>query len=144
MNRRNFLKAMGLGAAALWVEEPVRKLWFVSSNAPVGSRIETPAFDRWVARSFALKLQIAEEDETDRNQLLNQLWTRVRSQEDLDVLRRAANIVQTRFTGPDRDALMAEYTAGLRAQGRYMGVWRIENDLNYRDVPIVPLRVVRA
>src|SRR5690349_3524999 len=40
MNRRDFLKALGVGAAAVVIEEPVRKLWFVGSNAPVGSRIE--------------------------------------------------------------------------------------------------------
>lgn len=40
LTRRSFLTALGIGAAALAIEEPVRKLWFVGSNAPVGSRIE--------------------------------------------------------------------------------------------------------
>ena len=39
MNRRDFLKLLGVGTAALAVE-PVRKMWFVPSNAPVGSRVE--------------------------------------------------------------------------------------------------------
>lgn len=54
MNRREFLKAMGLGGLALVapeIIEPERKLWFVPSNAPVGSRVErlglgyNPAWD---------------------------------------------------------------------------------------------------
>lgn len=43
LDRRGFLQLLGVGAAAVAVEpiiEPVRKLWFVGSNAPVGSRIE--------------------------------------------------------------------------------------------------------
>lgn len=43
MNRRGFLKALGIGAlaaAAPELIEPVRKLWFVPSSAPVGSRVE--------------------------------------------------------------------------------------------------------
>lgn len=39
MNRRDFLRLFGLSAAGLAIE-PVRKLWFVPSNAPVGSRVE--------------------------------------------------------------------------------------------------------
>lgn len=43
LNRRDFLKALGIGAAAVAAPvlvEPVRKLWFVGSTAPVGSRVE--------------------------------------------------------------------------------------------------------
>lgn len=40
MNRRDFLKLLGVGAAAALIEEPVRKMWFVPSTAPVGSRVE--------------------------------------------------------------------------------------------------------
>lgn len=43
--RRGFLKFLGIGAASAIIEEPVRKLWFVGSNAPVGSRIESVAYD---------------------------------------------------------------------------------------------------
>ena len=39
MNRRDFLKALGIGTAALAIE-PARKMWFVPSTAPVGSRVE--------------------------------------------------------------------------------------------------------
>jgi hypothetical protein len=39
MNRRDFLRLVGIGAAAVAIE-PARKLWFVGSNAPVGSRVE--------------------------------------------------------------------------------------------------------
>lgn len=39
LSRRGFLKAMGVGAAAV-VIAPAPKLFFVPSNAPVGSRIE--------------------------------------------------------------------------------------------------------
>lgn len=42
--RRSFMKYLGVGAAAAIIEEPVRKLWFVGSNAPVGSRIERVMF----------------------------------------------------------------------------------------------------
>lgn len=60
MNRRDFLRgllASGIATAATpAIVEPVRKLFFVPSNAPVGSRVErfegvdpTPAnFARWV------------------------------------------------------------------------------------------------
>lgn len=43
MNRRDFLRALGLGAVAVAAEplvEPVRRMWFVPSTAPVGSRVE--------------------------------------------------------------------------------------------------------
>lgn len=40
MNRRDFLRLMGLGAAAPLLVEPVRRMWFVPSSAPVGSRVE--------------------------------------------------------------------------------------------------------
>jgi len=80
LTRRGILKALGIGTLALAAEpilEPARKLWFVSSNAPVGSRIEQPvweppfvieeevgseAIDRYIARTWSLKLQITEED----------------------------------------------------------------------------------
>lgn len=45
--RRGFLQALGIGAAAVAAEtlvEPARKLWFVGSTAPVGSRIERVDF----------------------------------------------------------------------------------------------------
>ena len=49
VTRRGMLKALGIGAAAALIEEPVRKLWFVGSNAPVGSRIERlEATTHWV------------------------------------------------------------------------------------------------
>lgn len=47
LSRRGFLGLLGLGAAGVAADqliEPVRKLWFVPSNAPVGSRIERPEF----------------------------------------------------------------------------------------------------
>lgn len=50
--RRGFLKFLGIGAAAAIIEEPVRKLWFVGSNAPVGSRVE-PA---WTIDAAAQRL----------------------------------------------------------------------------------------
>lgn len=49
LGRRGFLKALGIGATAIAAEEllePVRKIWVVPSNAPVGSRIErVPEFN---------------------------------------------------------------------------------------------------
>lgn len=76
LTRRGILKALGIGAAAAIIEEPIRKLWFVPSTAPVGSRIEylegygddlevpSPGghIDRMVARQWALKLELADED----------------------------------------------------------------------------------
>jgi hypothetical protein len=50
--RRSILKAFGIGAAGLILEEPIRKMWFVPSNAPVGSRIEQPACRGPVFTSF--------------------------------------------------------------------------------------------
>jgi hypothetical protein len=40
LTRRTFLAALGIGAAAVAIEEPVRRMWFVPSSAPVGSRVE--------------------------------------------------------------------------------------------------------
>jgi len=43
LTRRGVLGLLGLGSAGVAAEqliEPVRKLWFVASNAPVGSRVE--------------------------------------------------------------------------------------------------------
>ncbi len=43
MNRRDFLQLLGLGAAAVAapaIVVPERRIWQVSRNAPVGSRIE--------------------------------------------------------------------------------------------------------
>jgi hypothetical protein len=45
MNRRGFLTALGIGATAVAIE-PVRKLWFVGSNAPVGSRGERVSWSK--------------------------------------------------------------------------------------------------
>jgi hypothetical protein len=53
LSRRGFLGLLGLGAAGIAAGEliePVRKLWFVGSTAPVGSRIERyefPAMPSW-------------------------------------------------------------------------------------------------
>lgn len=50
MNRRDFLKALGIGTAALAIE-PARKMWFVPSTAPVGSRVER--FNGWELRALS-------------------------------------------------------------------------------------------
>jgi hypothetical protein len=66
ITRRGILKALGIGSLALAAEpilEPARKLWFVGSNAPVGSRIER--LDAATARAWSLKLNISEEDLED-------------------------------------------------------------------------------
>jgi hypothetical protein len=77
LTRRSILKALGIGTAALALEpilEPVaKKIWFVPSTAPVGSRIEawpTNSLDRYVARTFQLSLEIAEEDDPRFNDIL--------------------------------------------------------------------------
>lgn len=131
LTRRGILKALGIGAAALALEpilEPQKKLWFVPSSAPVGSRIETlgtPALDRYIARTFKLQLDLAEEEDRDfREDLLRKLWHKVRSQKDLDTLRAAARTVETLYHGAEREKFMAEYDAGLIAQRRKSGAWR--------------------
>jgi hypothetical protein len=125
ITRRGILKALGIGAAVVAAEpmlstlEPVRKLWFVGSNAPVGSRIERVDPEvSYVLGTYALKLQLAQED-LERQELLNKLWTKVRSQEDLDTLRLAARLAEA-LPDHDRVKLMDDYVAGLKAQKRVM------------------------
>src|SRR5262245_48492973 len=66
MNRRDFLKLISLTTAAVaaapLIEEPRRKLCFVPSSAPVGSRVEPPEFrvaydDGWSADASDWKLE---------------------------------------------------------------------------------------
>jgi hypothetical protein len=58
MNRRDFLKLIGIGSAVAAVPEliaePVRRIWQVSSNAPVGSRIERVSYADpiWLAGEY--------------------------------------------------------------------------------------------
>jgi len=52
LNRRDFLKVLGigvLGTAAPVILEPERKMWFVPSSAPVGSRVERLTAERTFA-----------------------------------------------------------------------------------------------
>lgn len=58
LTRRRFISFLGAGiatAATPAIVEPVRKLWFVPSSAPVGSRVDDIAW----ARSFAGRWQTA-------------------------------------------------------------------------------------
>ena len=65
MDRRGFLKGLlGFGAVSaaglvLPDVEPVRRFWQVGANAPVAAR--EPAFERYIARKFGLRMQVAEE-----------------------------------------------------------------------------------
>jgi len=122
LTRRGILKALGIGAAALAAEpilEPARKLWFVGSNAPVGSRIERVDPEvSYVLGTYALKLQLAQED-LERQELLNKLWTKVRSQEDLDLVRQTSRLVEA-LPDHDRVSLMNDYFEGLKFQKRVM------------------------
>lgn len=117
LTRRGILKALGIGAAALAAEpilEPARKLWFVPSNAPVGSRIER--LDRVTARTWSLKLDVPPDAPDDPKQaVLEALFKRCRSQKDLEDLRIAAKFAETLFVGKEREELIA------RLQGRVPG-----------------------
>ena len=112
LTRRGILKALGIGTLALAAEpilEPARKLWFVSSNAPVGSRIERAegyqigdSIDRWSATSFA---------ECSC------------SQADLDALRVAARRAEFVFTEAERSAILVALQDDYRARNRAAHRW---------------------
>ena len=65
MDRRGFLKGLlgfgAIGAAGILLPdvEPVRRFWQVGANAPVAAR--EPAFERYIARKFGLRMQVAED-----------------------------------------------------------------------------------
>jgi hypothetical protein len=115
LTRRSLLSALGLGTAALIVE-PVTKMWFVPSNAPVGSRIERPEF-------VGYHISLADND-IERAELRRILTSaRIRSQAELDALRVAARRAEFVFTEPERADLLVELQNAIRARSRASRLW---------------------
>lgn len=118
LNRRDFLRAMGVGAltaAAPALIEPERKLWFVGSNAPVGSRVER--LDRVTAREWALKIDISEEQ-----------WERLRLGLERDKRERFA-----RWALRQQQEAYAEAASDAEAR-RVFGEWIPETDWTNEQV----------
>lgn len=117
VTRRGILKALGIGAAAALIEEPVRKLWFVGSNAPVGSRIERPSSifsDPVIGRGYREALdEIADQGAYDLEALREQLFRKINSQEALDEVRRAVAIADG-LPVASRDLLLSGFRHDLQ------------------------------